>query len=258
VRHSAVLAALLLPMLCAGTLEQGADALDRGELAGAIEIWHSADEAGTGSGKLHYNLGIAWSKMGDDARSVAHFRAAARQRPRDNFVRHNLALGRSRLDGAVPPPVQLPYSWMNLVTPGELGVVAWLLVCLASCLMILHRMGPRGSRTTFARAALVSAASGLVLTTAAVRGFSAVVRHPVGVVVGEVAARARLVPEADARVSHTVPPGAEVTVLAAEGGFALVEDGTGKRGWVSLASTLVLGGGAPAGVAPSVDAAQVP
>jgi hypothetical protein len=208
----------------AGPVGDGADAFEDGRLDEAVAIWEEA-MGGAPSGVLLYNLGTAWYRKGDPPRAVAYLRAAQRLRPRDGSVHHNLALARSELD-RVPPPAEGPVAWSLVVTPGELGLLAVLLTGLGSLLLA---GGVRQRSWTGAGAA--SWGLGIALGSVASIGAYRLEAHPIGVVVDAPVAL-RDAASLQGRPRHDLPVGSEVRVERRYGGFLLVEDGRGRRGWV--------------------------
>jgi hypothetical protein len=223
--------ALLLALALAGPLQDGAEAYDRGEWQAAIDAWGAVESP---SGAVLYDLGSAHYRAGDLPRAIAHWRAAARLRPRDGALAHDLALARAALD-ELPPPVDPPLAWLAFGTVGELGLVATALLALASGLLALRRR--RGGS---AWPAALAGGAGIALGAAALAGAEAVVAHPVAVVVDAPAvARDAARPDADER--FRLPPGAEVLVERDLGGFRLVRTGDGRRGWIPSGAAIAPG-----------------
>jgi hypothetical protein len=193
----------LLAVALAGPVADGAAAFEEGRL----------DEA------------VAWYRKGDPARAVAYLRAAQVLRPRDGSVHHNLALARSELE-RVPPPADNGVGWSLIVTPGELGLLGIGLTALGSFLLA----GGVKLRS-WTGAGVVAWALGLVIGSIATVGAYHLESHPIGVVVDE-AANLRDAASLQGRPRHELPVGSEVRVERRYGGFLLVEDGRGRRGWL--------------------------
>ena len=215
-------------LVLAGPVEDGAAAYEGGQLDDAIAHWEAASEGGRASGAVEYNLGTAWLRKGDAPRAIVRLRAAARLRPRDGSVHHNLALARSML-GPTPPAVGLPSPWMSVVTPGELGLLGVLMAALGSLFVVLHELG-RGGPGRLAGGALL--ALGVVVGMTAWSGSRALAAHPVAVVVGSEAVL-RDSASVNAGERFRLPPGAEVRVERVLRGFMLVQDGHERRGWLA-------------------------
>lgn len=219
---------LALAVAHAGPLEDGAAAYDEGQLDQAIEAWSAAAEGGrTASANTEYNVGTGYLRKGDAPRAIAHLRAALRHRPRDGRIHHNLAVARSMLENT-PPAVGMPFTWMSVVTPGELGLLGVLLAGLGSTAILGARVR-RGPGTL--PGALLLVAGGAV-GAVAVNGDRALQAHPVAVVTdAEAILRDGAMVNAGER--HRLPPGTEVRVERSYHGFYLIEDSRGRRGWLA-------------------------
>lgn len=209
----------------AGALSDGAAAFEEGRLGDAIEIYRGVESP---SGSVLFNLGNAYYRQGDRARALACFRQAQRLRPRDGNIHHNLAMVRTELE-AVAPPGTADRMWVNVVTPGELGAMAWLLTLLGSGLL-WSRRGRRGSGLPLGAGAMVVVGFGL-----SVEAWLAGASPAIGVVV-EDDARLRDAPRPDGDVVWTFGVGSELVVEREYGDFRLVRDGDGRRGWVPQTS----------------------
>lgn len=228
-----MIAALACGLALAGPVGEGATAFEEGRLDEAVATWEEA-VGGSPSGALLYNLGTAWYRKGDPARAVAYLRAAQQLRPRDGSVHHNLALARSELD-RVPPPAAGAVGWSLVVTPGELGLLGVALAALGSLLLA---GGVRQKSWTGAGATAWGV--GIVVGTVASVGAYQVDAHPIGVVVDHTASL-RDAASLSGRPRHDLPVGSEVRVERRYGGFLLVEDGRGRRGWVADGGVVVPG-----------------
>jgi hypothetical protein len=207
---------------------EGHAAFAEGRLEEAVEIW-SAAAAGEVSGVLAYDLGTAWYRKGDPARAIGWLRTAARLRPRDGNVHHNLSLARADLGTGVPEPVGPPVVWMAFATPGELGILGVLLAAIGSALLVVgRRVGGFAAGRTLGIGAL---AVGMCVGGTAVWGGAVAERRPVAVVLlGDTPVRDG--PAIDAGVRFALPAGSEVWVERAQGPFLLLEDGRTRRGWI--------------------------
>ena len=213
-----------------GTLSDADDRFTEGDLDGAVALLEPVADGGWGSGKLHFNLGNVYYRKGDIPRAIAHYRAAQRLRPRDGHVHHNLALARSELKG-LPDPVDLPSAWMSLVTPGELATLGFLSTSAGMIWVVAWYR--RRDRMGLALPGLSGVALGLVMASAGAWGLWEAQQHPVAVVVAE-GALVRDAARTDGAERFRLAPGAEVSVVRALGAFLLVEDGDGRRGWMSV------------------------
>jgi hypothetical protein len=211
----------------AGIVGDGAAAFEQGQLDDAIAAWEQARADGAQpSGTVEYDLGIAYYRKGDLPRAAARFRAAARLRPRDSNVHHNLALVRSGIEG-VPDPVG-DTGWTRVLTPGELGVLGVLISALGSLLVVVGPWFLSSARP----AGAVVLATGIGCGALGASGARSQAEHPVAVVVdGEVVLRDAAAIDAGERLR--LPVGTEVRVVRTWDGFLLVEDSRDRRGWVS-------------------------
>lgn len=210
----------------AGPLQDGAERWSEGDLAGAIEIWEAPAQAGWGSGRLKFDLGNAYYRRGDLPRAIAWWRAAGMLRPRTSGVNHNLAIARSELSG-VPTPAGSPSLWMQICTPGELGLVGWLLATVGSGLLFARRRRPENSRLP----GVLIWGIGTWLVGTATWGWWVQAGDPLAVVVDGTAI-VRDVPDLQAETRFTLAPGAELAVVRSAGDFLLIETGDGRRGWL--------------------------
>ncbi len=211
--------ALLLASLAhAGAVADAATALEAGKLDEAVATLDGIE--GRRSGVAAYDLGTLYYRKGDWPRAIAHLRAAARLRPRDGAVHHNLALARAEL-GVVPPPAAAGWGFGAVVTPGELGLLG-LLLTLAGSVVLVRRRG--------AGAAL--GVLGLSIGTVAALGGRDLERHPVAVVLHDDAVL-RDAASVNAGERFRLAAGSELRVERDYAGFLLVEDGRGRRGWLA-------------------------
>lgn len=212
----------LVALALAGPLEDGALAYDNGDWPAAIEAWQSIDSP---NGKTLYNLGNAHYRSAEPARAVAYYRSAARYRPRDSNLAHSLAIARGHLDNP-PPPVDPPRPWQAFLTSGELGVLGLVALGAGSLVGVVQRR-----RRQPWWGAAIAWLVGLLLVVTAVLGVSAADLHPVVVVV-DAPAVVRESARPDARQTFVLPPGSEVRIERALGGFYRIETGDGRMGWV--------------------------
>lgn len=214
----------------AGAVGEGSAAFDAGRLDDAVAAWSQPAASGSQpSGIVDYDLGIAWYRKGDLPRAIARFRGAARTRPRDGWVHHNLALARAGLTN-LPDPIRA-VGWQQVLTPGELGVLSVLLTAFGSAAMAIRHLRGGKSQVSWAGPTLVWAL-GLGLGGLAVAAARDAALHPVAVVVdGEGSLRDAA--SVDGAVRLTLPAGTEVRVEQAYDAFFLVSDSRGRRGWIA-------------------------
>jgi len=213
----------------APVVAEGTTAFSDGRLEEAVQIWSAATSADEPSGVLAYDLGTAWYRKGDPARAIGWLRAAARLRPRDGNVHHNLSLARADLGAGIPEPVGPPAAWMAIVTPGEIGLLGILVTVVGSALLVATRRW--GGFVAGRPLGLAALAIGLCSGGAGVWGAATSASHPAAVVLVDGVA-ARDGPAIDAGVLFTLPAGTEVRVERSEGPFLLFQDGRARRGWI--------------------------
>lgn len=218
---------LLVLSALGGVIDEGAARMADGDPGAAIALWEPAAQDGWGSGTLKFNLGNAYYRRGDLPRAIAYWRAAGVLRPRTSGVNHNLAIARSELTG-VPTPIGTPSLWMQIVTPGELGLLGLLMASVGSSLVLLRRRRPENSRLP----GLVVWGLGALLVLVSSWGWWVQSVSPVAVVVDE-DAPVRDAPDLEASDRFVLVPGSEVRVVDSLGPFRLVETGEGKRGWMT-------------------------
>lgn len=231
-RRLAALAVAVLAVLVAtrlpgrGLVADAADALAESRWSdAAVSLAQArADAALPPSATALYDEGLAWYHAGDLPRALAAWRAARELAPRDADLVHNLAQARSELTGAATP-VGMAQPWMEVVTPGEVGLVALLLWVVATRWgWAWRRQGqPVGP---FVGAVVVA----LLLSGLAMLGRDARLHAPVGVTLEDAVARDAASLQGGQR--FVLPTGSEVRAHARSGPFVLVEDGKGRRGWV--------------------------
>ncbi len=209
----------------------------RGELEAAVAGYEALLAAGVVDGHLSYNLGNAHLRRGAVGRAIASYLEALRQLPRDEDVRANLTLARSRIQDAVPPPEPSPLVstlafWHYALAPREL----WGLLVFVN-LLLWSSLGARvlWARDPVARARAGVAAVVLGLMTVALFG-SALARWlspaPIAVVS---AAEASVLAAQDpgASVRFVLHDGAEARVLEEDRDWVRVALVDGKQGWVA-------------------------
>ena len=221
---------------CGTALGEGSSAVSSGDLPRATIILNDVAKGGQASGAVWFDLGTVWYLRGDLPRAVHCWRQAARLRPRDADVQHDLALARSRLPGTPPPVVESLAS--RVATPGELGVVGAALAAIGSLLALRWRRYPNSDVNVRLAAGfwVVGLGVGALGTFADFDSRN----HPVAVVIDN-EIRVRAMPEPEASERFRLPPGSEVAVEQESGDWVLVRDGRERRGWVTALSLAITG-----------------
>jgi hypothetical protein len=214
----------LFAQLARAGVADGHAAYAAGDLDGAIAALGGPDASGVRA----YGHGTALLAAGRPVEALPPLLLAARQRPRDPNVAHNLALARSRIaegEGAPPPPPAGPRLAIAAVaTPAELAALA-LLAAVGAAVAAWRR-----ARVGVGMAGALVAGAALAIAGAAV-AWRTDAAHPLAVVVSP--APLRDTPDPLARSERALPPGSEVRVVRPWGPFVLVEDGRGRQGWVA-------------------------
>jgi len=226
---------LWLSLALAGTLSEADDRFVEGELDAAVAVMQPIADGGWGSGRLHFNLGNVYYRKGDLPEAIRHYRTAQRLRPRDGNVHHNLALARSELKG-LPDPASLPASWMSLVTAGELALLGWVLASIGTLWVVVWYRRNRRSGLGLPGGLLVILGLGLASVSAV--GVCEARQHPIAVVVHP-DALVRDAARTDGGERFRLAPGAEVAGVRVLGRFLLIEDGDGRRGWISVSAVSI-------------------
>ncbi|NNF29175.1 MAG: tetratricopeptide repeat protein [Gemmatimonadetes bacterium] len=144
--------------------QQGNTLYQEGDYAGAVEAYQAVVEGGYESSELYYNLGNAYFRLDDLARSVLYYERALRLDRGNDDAAANLALVKERLPDRIDP---LPRFWLLSLVDGWINLLprqVLLLIAGAAYLMsgtalvglILRR--PRGWSRGLKRLAVVTSA----------------------------------------------------------------------------------------------------
>lgn len=216
-----------------GDVNDAIAAADEGAWQTAVTTLDASDAWLPASATRWYDLGVLHHQVGDTPRALAAWRVARRLAPRDGDIAHNLAFARQELLEPPLDPVAPPLGWTEIVTPGELGVLAWLLWAWATWTTATRRREGRGHLPEIVVAlTLATAASGV-----AWHGQRTLRTHVVAVTV--VPTTARDGADLDAGERFTIPVGSELHAVARRGPWILVQTGDDQRGWV-VADTLAM------------------
>jgi hypothetical protein len=134
------------------------------ELDGAADLYRALLAEGRDGTDLRYNLGTLCLEVGDIGCAVVHLRAAARMDPRDDDVRHNLAVAfEARADRLAGAPVVDPLRVVGARVPPL--VARWALalpLALLGFAFVLMAMLHSPVRATASTAAMVAAVASIV------------------------------------------------------------------------------------------------
>ncbi len=212
----------------AARVEEGVAFYRKGRYRDALRAFQAAFEGGLRDGRLEYDMGNCWWRLGDKARALVCYERARAWMPRDPDVLANLRLCRKALGLNGTAAVPFLASLWNALTAFTLGE----LVALAASFSVLCFL-LLGAWTVFRKpymgwlslgfGAALLLFGGLALARSLDRGERALVT----------AGEARLLSEP----RKGLPPvavlrgGVEVNVLGGEGSWTRVEVG-GRKGWL--------------------------
>lgn len=147
-RRALIILIILIPapvLLCAAENPDslfiaGSELYNRGDHAGALELWQEIADEGVYSPALYYNMGNAAFKSGETALSVLWYEKALLMKPFDEDIRYNLEIARSyvtdRFD-TIPELFVLRWFRMMSLILDENGWALLTVTLFASCLVFL-------------------------------------------------------------------------------------------------------------------------
>lgn len=147
---STILFLLATTTLCGQTPSELASRADdsyrMGDYTAAIENYEAVIASGMASADLYYNLGNAYYRDGQMARSILNYERAIRLKPNMADAKENLALANSHITDRI---TQLPQlfivrwvDWLcSAVTPSAWRVVWLVLLALLGVAIVLLRLG---------------------------------------------------------------------------------------------------------------------
>ena len=194
-----------------------------GKYAEAVAAYESQVRRGTDSANLFYNLGDAYQRVGNRGRAILNFQRALLLEPSHAEAAANLAF----IGGHRPP---------ELTTGSPLGVEALSWLTAGACWLALAGLMASALRRRLRCPGLTLAAVGLMgglagtwtlwwiegKTHTASRALTVAEKVPVF-----------YSPADNSKVITTLPAGAEVRVLSAQGPWSYALLGDGTRAWVS-------------------------
>lgn len=136
---------------------QADDSYRMGDYTAAIEKYESILAAGQTSADLYYNLGNAYYRDGQTARSILNYERALRLKPNMADAKENLALANSHTTDRITQLPQLfVVRWVDwlctAVTPNAWRVVWLVLLALLGVAIVMLRLG---RDTTVRKAGLI-------------------------------------------------------------------------------------------------------
>lgn len=263
---AAVLAAVLLCTICGRVsgqalsrdrieerLEAGQDAyrraveLDRTDPAAAKDYYRKAilnfesiaEEGGIDNGRLYYNIGNAWFRLGDLGHAILNYRRAMLYTPGDPNLLQNLEFARSRRISRIEPgqseKVFKTLFFLHYDVPARVRAMifasAFVLLWALASLHIFHRRH-------WVRIAIGAAAAVSVLTAVslAVERISLRSSPPGVVVAGEVTARKGDAETYQPTFTEPLHAGTEFELVEKRGDWWYIELEDGVRCWITAAS----------------------
>ncbi len=206
--------------------QHAGSAYSMGDYKTAIEEFESLIRTGM-SAPLLYNLANSYAQDGQSGKAILNYERALRLTPGDSDIRGNLELLRKE-QGLFQEEKSFAQSFVTFLGLNQwTGLAVTAFVLFAAVLLFPVSVGlkriPR----------FVAATTCLLVTTVSI--FAAVVRYQHwhdGVVVVE-DARLRVSPFASAASIGTIQEGRVLHMGKEHGNFFLVEDETGRSGWIT-------------------------
>ena len=224
----------------------GVDAYSAGDYQSAIGNWTAVQESGLESVELYFNLGNAYFKDGNLAKSILWYERALRLDPSDRDVRHNLEFARARtLDRIDTVPEFFLKTWFrnaSYIMSSDVWAVLsliFLAITLGMLLLFLLGRGAAAKRTGF-----FTAIAALLLCLAS-WGFASLQKrealsHDRAIVMLPVAS-VKSAPSGDSSTSlFVLHEGTEVKIVDSISGYTKVELSDGRQGWLETKSIEVI------------------
>jgi tetratricopeptide (TPR) repeat protein len=188
-------------------------------------------------GDLYFNLGNAYYQLGDEGRALVNYSRAAEYMPRDEELRFNLALVRSRRVNSVVGEAgfweSVAASLKETITSTELAAII-IILWWASCGLFVLKY-TRFRKHFLPRAALVLSVGLFVLMAMlGVIRFVVGSRHPSAVIVSE-NVQAMSGPSIDYLELFMLYDADEVRVIQREGDWVRVQLPDLREGWIQSA-----------------------
>lgn len=146
-----VLTLTLLVAVCSAADGPGFEAANKlyeqGQYAAAAAAYERLAPSNRASAALHFNLGNAWFKAGQNGRAIAAWRQAGRLSPRDPSLRFNLQFARKKISGGFDPPTEV--WWRHGLD--QLTLNEWTLLASAATWIWFALLALREVRTEWRR-----------------------------------------------------------------------------------------------------------
>ena len=132
-------------------MAQANELYKEGSFAEAASRYQELVDAGAKDGRLYYNLGNAYLKLGDVGRAVLNFRRAQRLLPRDGDVDANLKLARAHTldriqienEGAIVILIRQVIGWSSIDESATAVLILWIVLVGLGIIAILWRQRQR-------------------------------------------------------------------------------------------------------------------
>jgi tetratricopeptide (TPR) repeat protein len=207
---------------------------EEGKFADAIAQYEKLVDAGVREGRLFYNLGGAYFKLGDLGRAVLNFRRAQRLLPRDGDVAANLSLARAQTldrievenEAVIINLVRRLVGWTTLDEAATGVLTLWIILCgfTVSAILWRHRRG-----TLLYLAGGIATLLILGILSIGIRYIDEHAQPPAVVVAAEVEMRSG--PGDNYLTEFTLHAGAEVRVVEQRGGWKRIGLSGDLQGW---------------------------
>lgn len=206
------------------------------EFLGLAQRYERLINAGLKSGGLLYNQGNAYLNAGQRGRAIACYEQAERYRPRDRFLRANLALARGDLPIRPADLSKRVIFWSEWISEYEQFLLALSAVILC---VLLQQIG-RWRGGIWQASVPASICLAFILMMAA--GWSCWTHRSLqrGVLVEpDVVARKGSAPSYEPAFEEPLPEGLPFTVVNRRSDWILGEFSGGKTGWVHSRDSIV-------------------
>lgn len=239
-----VIATLTLALGCVGFAQTPDDAFKRGndlyragEYKEAAQEYESIIKQGYGSAEVYFNLGNACYRMENLAQAILAYERAARLKPNDPDIQHNLRLlNLKTIDRIEPVPELFLIQWMRSVsslasteTVRTIFIVSWILLfgSLASMYFFVQRQAVRAFRIVLMVSFVVVVFSGAMLGLQALRS-----KAPEQAVITAQTITAKSSPDEKSVDAFVVHEGLKVRLTDSVGDWVKITLADGKVGWI--------------------------
>ena len=208
----------------------------------ALRFERLAAEGGLENGKLYYNIGNAYFRMGDLGRAILNYRRAARYIPNDPNLKQNLSFARSQQTDKIEETQQARVFktllfWHYDFSPNTRALVFAFCYGLFWLAALIHLFNRRIPRWVF----VCTAVLGILFFGSIAYETIQYSRHPGGVILSEeVVARKGDGPAYQPSFKAPLHEGTEFTLIDKRGGWYQIELPDARRCWIPEESTELL------------------